>query len=208
MENNEASGSNIDKENNQYLEIYKLHFDNMNKMSDRRVNVNRYYILALSIIILALTALFRSADFLSAIFTGSNGHEHLSSNLIAFSICFVSILGGMLSDSWTKNVLGYLETNSHRYEVIKHIECNLEYSFINKAYARISDRDEGTEYFSLALHELYAPLIFQLGFTVLLFLGVFQMITFESKYMIPISLMVFLIFVYFIVVFLELRSRR
>ncbi len=208
MGNNDVSNSNNNLKIGQYLEIYKLHFNHMNEMSNRRVNVNRYYILALSIIVLALTALFRSGDFLSAIFTGSNGHDNLSSNLIALSICIVGILGGMLSDSWTKNVLGYLETNSHRYEVIKHMECNLEYSFINKAYARISDRDEGAEYFSLALHELYAPLIFQLGFTVLLFLGVFQMITLESKYTIPISFMVFLIFVYFIVVFLELRSRR
>jgi hypothetical protein len=88
------------------------------------------------------------------------------------------------------------------------MECELEYCFINKAYDRIPDGDKDTEYFSLAFHELYAPLIFQLGFTVLLFLGVFQLINFESEYMIPVSFTVCLIFIYFIVIFSELRLRR
>ena len=208
MGNNEVDNSINHQKSDQYLEIHKLHFDKMNEMSNRRVNVNRYYILALSVIILALTTLLRSGDFLSTIFIGSSGNGDLSIDLIALSMCIIGILGGMLSNSWTKNVLGYLETSSHRYEVIKQMECELEYCFINKAYDRISDGDKDIEYFSLAFHELYAPLIFEFGFTVLLFFGIFQLITFESRYIIPVSFTVYLIFIYFIIKFSEMRLRR
>ena len=56
--------------------------------------------------------------------------------------------------------------------------------------------------------KLYAPLIFEFGFTVLLFFGIFQLITFESRYIIPVSFTVYLIFIYFIIKFSEMRLRR
>ena len=71
MSNNEISDSNNGTKSSQHLEIYKLHFDKMNEMSNRRVSVNRYYILALSVIVLALSALLRSGDFITTIFTGT-----------------------------------------------------------------------------------------------------------------------------------------
>lgn len=181
---------------NQYLEIYKLHFNNMNEMSNRRVNVNRYYILALSVIILALSTLIRSGDFLSVIFTGSNGNSNLSGDLVALSMCIIGLLGAMLSESWIRNILGYLITSSHRYEVIKQLECNLDYNFIKKAYNRIDPKVEDTKsYFSLANHELHAPLIFQFGFTLLTVFGLLELGRHISGYqMIPIAMVISILF--------------
>ena len=36
-----------------YLEIYKLQMNTITETSNRRINVNRYYILALSVLVLA-----------------------------------------------------------------------------------------------------------------------------------------------------------
>ena len=89
-------------------------------------------------------------------------------------MAFVGVLGAMLSESWYRNTLGYLDTSSHRYEIIKQLECDLDYDFINKAYNRINQ--DKKLYFSLALHEVHAPLIFQLGFTILIIIGMYPIL--------------------------------
>lgn len=55
---------NEEIDRNQYMEIYKIHAETINNASDRRINVSRYYILALSVLILALSAILRGGDFL------------------------------------------------------------------------------------------------------------------------------------------------
>ncbi len=189
MGSNEVSDSNTDTENNQYLDIYKLHFDNMNEMSNRRVNVNRYYILALSVIILALTALLRSGGLLSVVFAGSSEKVNLSPKVMALSMCLIGILGAMLSESWLRNILGYLDTTSNRYEVIKELECKLKYDFIKKSYDRM--HQDAELYFPLAFHELHAPFIFQLGFTILIVIGIYPLVENKIGYILSVCIIIF-----------------
>lgn len=189
----------------QYLEIYKLHFSNMNEMSNRRVNVNRYYILALSVIILALTALLRSGGLLSVVFAGASEKVGLSPKVAALSMCLIGVLGAMLSESWLRNILGYLDTTSNRYEVIKELECKLKYDFIKKSYDRMHQKAEF--YFPLAFHELHAPFIFQLGFTTLIAISVYPLVESKIGYILSVCVIISLIIVISVRRFQSLQSK-
>ena len=191
----------------QYLEIYKLHFNNMNEMSNRRVNVNRYYILALSVIVVALSALLGGGTSLVKIFTGSETDKSLNGDLAAFLIFAIGLLGAMLSESWIRNTLGYLETSSHRYEVIKQLECKLKYNFISRTHERVKSEIVNLDtYFLSASHELHAPFIFQLGFTILFSVGIFSIFNQDVPLLILFSITLLILVIFSILRLLELRG--
>lgn len=206
MGNNEVDNRNIVDDISHYLEIYKLHADIITQTSNRRVNVNRYYVLALSVIVLALSAILRGGDILSDFFAGSNGSDNsnIDIHIIGYIVCITSILGMFLSASWIVNVYGYLRTNSNRYNIINVIENILSHKLDD-----ISQNCNGSivsypkEYFSLAFHESYAPVIFTIGFTFLAMAGSILFIDGKWVLVIPIIPIIFGILMYIFLYYLK-----
>ena len=169
MQNSNNCSESCDCNAETYLEIYKLQTDTITKTSDRRVNVSRYYIFAISALVLALSVV-SSSEFLEIInpidFEKSNSE---GSKSIAFSLGVTGGLGSILTFSWLLNMFGYLSSNSKRYEKIKDLECYLPYQFTKSMGLDFGGSDK--KYFYFARHELLAPLVFCVGFTIFALFG-------------------------------------
>lgn len=182
---------NKEIDRNQYMEIYKIHAGTINNASDRRINVSRYYILALSVLILALSAILRGGDFLG-LSDGSDHENGIDKQLIGVIMLVIGALGIFLSISWFANMRGYLHSNSNRYMIIKNLEYKLPYQFIQSVWGKVYKEplyrkyDDGNNtyipYFKLSFHELFAPCIFFIGFLLLATFGIYQMFPEEGVY--------------------------
>lgn len=175
MRDDENLNSSDNSNYAQYLEIYKLYVNTITEMSNRRVNVNRYYVLALSVIVLALSAILRGGNMILDFFTGNNNMTNeLGGNMdiIGYIVFITSVLAIFLSISWLRNILGYLKTNSKRYKIVNNIEsvihCKIDNVFqISSEFASGYPKN----YFSSAFHETITPIIFAVGFSCLTIIG-------------------------------------
>ena len=149
------------------LDIYKLQVEMLNESSNRRVNVNRYYMYAMSFLVLALSAFIANKSGIFNIGAATSSTNEVSSLFISFALCGISLLGAAITESWIQNASGYLRSNSNREEIIRSLEVELPYSFHERMYGL----EDNTDYIQLAHHELYAPLIFRTGFLIVVFIG-------------------------------------
>ena len=144
------------------LDIYKLQVEMLNESSNRRVNVNRYYMYAMSFLVLALSAFIANKSGIFNIGVATSSTNEISSLFISFALCGISLLGAAITESWIQNASGYLISNSNREEIIRSLEVKLPYSFHEQMYGLEDSKD----YIQLARHELHAPLIFTIVWTV------------------------------------------
>lgn len=164
-----------------YLEIYKLQMNTITETSNRRINVNRYYILALSVLVLALSVIVRGGSTLADIFNVEI-KEALDSTFIGLSVLITGVLGLLLTLSWIKNIVGYLHSNSNRYEIIKNLECLLPYQFIQSMW-KLNPNGKRKKYLNFAVHEVLTPTVFCLGFLFSIVFGVCVSLSLDVKYM-------------------------
>lgn len=174
-----SESSNCDTET--YLEIYKLQMDVITNTSNRRINVNRYYILALSVLVLALSVIVRGGSTLAEIFN-IQIKEILDSTFIGLSVLITGVLGLLLTLSWIKNIVGYLHSNSNRYEIIKDLECCLPYQFTQSTW-KLNPNGENKKYLHFAVHEVLTPTVFCLGFLFSIIFGVCVSLSLDVEYM-------------------------
>lgn len=170
MENSQNCSESCDCNAETYLEIYKLQMNTITETSNRRINVNRYYILALSVLVLALSVIVRGGNTLAEIFNVQI-KEILDSTFIGLSALITGVLGLLLTLSWIKNIVGYLHSNSNRYEIIKNLECLLPYKFIQSMW-KLNPNGKHKKYLNFASHELLTPSVFCLGFVLLTVFGI------------------------------------
>ncbi len=163
-----------------YLEIYKLQMNTITETSNRRINVSRYYILALSVLVLALSVVVRGGSTLVEIF--KIGDFNLNSRHVGLSVIITGVLGSLLTLSWIMNMVGYLRSNSNRYETIKKLERFLPYQFTKSMWKRMPGGNY-KKYLNFASHELYTPSVFCLGFVLLTVFGVCLSFSLDIEYM-------------------------
>lgn len=74
------------------LDIYKLQVEMLNERSNRRVNVKRYYMYAMSFLVLALSAFVvnKGGNFNLGVNTSST--NELSSIFLSLALCGISFL--------------------------------------------------------------------------------------------------------------------
>ncbi len=164
-----------------YLEIYKLQMNVITNTSDRRINVNRYYILALSVFVLALSVIVRGGGTLAEIFNVQI-KEVLNSTFIGRSVLITGVLGLLLTLSWIKNIIGYLHSNSNRYEIIKKLERLLPYQFTRSMW-KLNSNGKHKKYLNFAAHEVLTPTVFCLGFLLSIVFGVCVSLSLGVGYM-------------------------
>lgn len=157
-----------------YLEIYKLQIDAITKISDRRVNVSRYYIFAISALILALSVV-SSSDFLEVfrspiIGTAESAESSKDTSEKTQSILLVTgivgLLGSVLTFSWVLNMRGYLISSTKRYKKVADLESRLPYQFTKSIWQPTSN-GKNKQYLNFAFHELITPFVFFFVFTML-----------------------------------------
>lgn len=141
-----------EKFNKYLLEQYKLYVEMTDRISERRIQTNKFYISLLSGL-LALLSILVSVDGLS---------QHLI-------FIIVSLLGIALCVLWHTNIQSYRQLNSGKFKVIHEMEQFLPFSCYNKEWEILEKGKENSKYLQLTKVEKYIPLILSIPY-ILLFL--------------------------------------
>lgn len=147
-------------------EVYKLHVNIANEVSNRRAGVNRLYILILSGIMFGMGAILRSD-------AGSLLNKLMGQNGFSIMIAFVGIFGVILCAIWRVSIESYLNANSVRYEVLRELEKKLDFQFYGEEWEKLNPLQRDYSYRKLARIELYTPTLFLILFAPLFIFGVY-----------------------------------
>ena len=148
-----------DKAKDRLLEIYKLHTNIANEISNRRASVNRQYILILSGLVFGAGAILRVEKITQGF-------------VLECIITLVGVLGMVLSGIWQMSIEYHLNANTVRYDALKDLENKLDHKFFQDEWERLSHWDRNKNYRELARIELYAPIVFSIAFTAVLTFGI------------------------------------
>ena len=140
------------------LEIYKLHAELADRVSQRRLGTNRVYAGALVGMMLFLGALLRVGE----------GHAH--GGLV---FCVIGIVGALLAVSWMLVIRSYKRLNDGKFDALRELERKLSYRFFEREWhflghedvsdeniAKTDGRKQGAKYFRLTVVEQSAPWLF------------------------------------------------
>ena len=137
---------------NQQLEIYKLHAELADRVSQRREGANRLYVSLQVGLVVFLAALLRF------------GFGDLSERLV---LCTIGILGALLSISWIFVIRSYGQLNDEKFRVLRNLEEKLPFQFFTPEWDPLSEGKKSNRYLKLTYVEVSLPVIY-----LLLFLGV------------------------------------
>ena len=136
-----------DVNGNQLLELYKLHAELADRVSQRREGANRLYVSVLSgmVAVLAISIRF--------------GVAGLPSDIV---MLLTGILGVLLSLNWLVVIRSYRQLNSGKFAALKGLEAQLAYQFFAIEKESLKGR-----YVRLTVAESALPWIFFVLFAVL-----------------------------------------
>ena len=184
----EHGQSNVKQD--QLLEIYKLHVQQTNNMSNRRAAASRFYQLALSgLFIVFFTFVQHKGQILP---------KELSDKLtIGFLMCGFGYAGLHLSWIWFISIDVYLDAISRKYDVLKKLETQLEFQFLTEEWELLDEKRKKQSYRKLAAREVFLPYFFFGIFFLLFIIGSLK--TIDVYLFLPLFLPVFLISVYMLI---------
>lgn len=143
---------NDDKQ--ELLEIYKLHSELADRVSQRREGANRIYVSLLTGILVFLAAFIRfgaGSIPVSAIATAGG------------------ILGIALSMSWYVVIRSYRQLNTGKFDTLLELEKKLSYSFFDREWFLLREDKNTKPYWRLTVVETSLPIIFSVFFILLIF---------------------------------------
>ena len=149
---NQGVDTLTESEKRDLLEIYRLHAELADKVSQRREGANRLYVSLISGLILFAGGLFRF----------NITHEYWKIDLIS-----VSILGLLLSGSWYIVIRSYRQLNTGKFKALHELEEQLSYPFFQREWLLLGEGKD-RRYWKLTIVETFLPLIFGGLFCVLL----------------------------------------
>ena len=138
-----------DSSQDRLLEIYKLHAELADRVSQRREEANRLYVSLLSGFLVFLAALLRF---------GSG--EMATSALLLFS----GIIGMSISGSWYIVIRSYRQLNTGKFAALDELEQKLDYPFFRREWELLERGRNRNRYWKLTVVETFLPTIFFLLF--------------------------------------------
>ena len=148
-----------DTEQKERLEIYKLHAELADRVSQRREGANRLYVSLLVGLVVFLAALLR--------FGMGEAPEQLVLGVLG-------VFGVLLSISWMIVIRSYRQLNTGKFAALQELEKELVYPFFTREWELLSEGREISRYWKLTEVERGLPIIFILLFCALIvyaFLG-------------------------------------
>lgn len=134
------------------LELYKLHAELADRVSQRREGANRLFVSLLTGLLVFLAALLRLG-------TGDLGASAVMG--------IFGAVGVLLSAAWFVVIRSYRQLNTGKFEALHELERNLPYRFFAREWELLSEGRDFRKYWRLTVVETSLPIIFGL-----LFLGV------------------------------------
>jgi len=131
-----------EKFNEHLLEQYKLYVEMADRISERRMQTNKFYISLLSGLLALLSILVSVGK--------------LNQTLI---FVIVSLLGIALCILWHINIRSYRQLNSGKFKVIHEMEQFLPFPCYDREWEVLGESKEKTKYLQLTRVEKYIPVI-------------------------------------------------
>ena len=131
------------------LEIYKLHAELADRVSQRREGANRLYVSLLTSFFILVAAVVRFGS----------GQIPVPEWLILF---VSGVLGIALSVSWYITLKSHRQLNSGKFKALHELEEKLAYPFFKREWDFLKEGKDRRIYWELTLVERYLPCIFGL----------------------------------------------
>lgn len=148
-----------DSEQSERLQIYKLHAELADRVSQRREGANRLYVSLLVGLVLFLATLIRF------------GIGEVAEGLV---ICSIGMFGGLLSASWYVVIRSYRQLNTGKFKALHELEQELAYPFFKREWDLLAEGKDISRYWKLTVVETSLPIIFGLLFFGLIVYSIFQ----------------------------------
>ena len=134
-----------DSTQNELLEIYKLHAELADRVSQRREGANRLYVSLLVGLMVFLAALLRY------------GTGDLPAKIVLSGI---GIIGALLSGSWYGIIRSHRQLNSGKFKTLHDLEKKLAYPFFTREWDLLAEGLDRRRYWKLTEVETSLPWIF------------------------------------------------
>ncbi len=143
-----------DTDKNNLLEQYKTYVESADKISDRRINVNTFFITLSSALITVMTIFFSNTYLLL---------------LLAF-------LGIIFSTLWFLNLKNYKQINSCKFNIIQDIEKYLPINLYKTEWNNLTKTKSNKKYIPVSKLEMFLPFIFIIIYTAIIIYFLFSKI--------------------------------
>ena len=135
--------------NRELLELYKLHAELADRVSQRREGANRLFVSLLTGLMVFLAALLRL------------GTGDLGANAV---MVFFGLAGVMLSAAWFVVIRSYRQLNTGKFEALHELEQHIPYAFFQREWELLQEGRDFRRYWRLTVVETSLPIIFFLLF--------------------------------------------
>ena len=134
-----------DADRTELLELYKLHAELADRVSQRREGANRLYVslLAAMVTFLAVSIRFGVGNLPVGVMLGAAG-----------------VFGALLSLSWFFVLRSYRQLNSGKFRALHELETKLVYPFFTTEWELLAEGRERKRYWKLTVVETGLPWIF------------------------------------------------
>ena len=130
---------------NELLELYKLHAELADRVSQRREAANRLFVGLLTGLCAVLAAFARFG-------TGDIPHWAL--------LLGGGVLGGALSAAWYIVIRSYRQLNSGKFDALDELESKLAFPFFRREWEILKHGESMNKYWKLTVVETFLPMIF------------------------------------------------
>ena len=127
------------------MEIYKLHAELADRVSQRREGANRLHVTLLIGLVMLLAALLRF------------GSGDVPQDLLQLVI---GVGGVSVSLSWTIVIRSYNQLNSAKYKVLQELEIYLNFAYFTKEWNLLTQNENKNRYWQLTKVERILPVLF------------------------------------------------
>lgn len=134
-----------DSEPIEYLEIYKLHAEFADRVSQRREGANRLYVSLLVGLMVFFAAMLKFG---------------IGDAVERPVLSVVGVFGALLSVSWLVAIRSYRQLNSEKFRVLRELEQQLVYQFFTKEWDPLSEGGKSNRYWKLTHVEVTLPILF------------------------------------------------
>ena len=134
-----------DSKRKELLEIYRLHADLADKVSQRREDANRLYV----------SLLVGLGVFVAALLRFGNGDGYDQPILVS-----AGVIGALLSVSWYIVIRSYRQLNAGKFLALHELEEKLAYPFFKREWDLLAEGKNRNRYWKLTNVETGLPIIF------------------------------------------------
>ena len=138
----------------QILDIYKIHVEMADRVSQRRENTNRLFVAILSGMVVLIAAMPRFAP----------DTELLPAK---FTVPIIALTGVFLAASWFVVIKSYRQLNSGKFQALHELEQSLPFAFYTIEWHKLQRGENRRVYWKLTVVETFLPLIFIILFLVI-----------------------------------------